>query len=883
VPKQTLKIQDFSGGLNTLQDPRDIPPNGASDLDSVKVDDPGRIRLSGGPADVGDGTGYSADHDQDGSAFNSEMQFLARVKPGTGLFQFGADKKIVQAVDTLYSSKSIQNTTSGTAPPVADTHVTLLHRGWDNSSTALSKTSIYDHNTDLWALDAVDLSASPATDDLSEPMYYNADGAIRIQEGNLNLGSTQRILQYIKRDHFKGASGASTNFNEFDGWFINKQSISYNPHIESGTVQPTSFDSHTTTDNTALSNAVEKVHVIVAQDTDETAIGWYGTGLAWQGAMSYVYDDGQESPLLIDTTTWSIAEEKKVKFKLRVCSSESTTIYMNPRLKGIKYYIKQNTSSDVKSTSWMLAAVFEFSGSKGGRRAQDTTWNQWTYDSGAGGTIKCWHAETDYFGAPPLVKTFRTETGRAPDEATDAHYKCAVVANRRVYIGNVTHAGLVGDTQQRYPDRMLKSGLAGGIMMHDVFPGKGQLDLAINDGDEIIELAHFMGKILQFKKRAVYVINVAGAQEYLESTHQYIGVSHKSQVITTASGIGWACKKGLMLYNGQSITNLIDGRLSVDDWQAFYSDGNNVTLGYDSNDAKVLIAKGAQKAAGDDMYIFDMKLKCFIFKSHGIARVEGVEDSYISNMLTDFNGDVIWYNAVDADADWATEEGSRMRGWDRLPQASSSFAYVTKDIDFGEPSTDKKIYKIYVTFRADVIGSTNVTAQYITDGEGLVMANLKEFKAPYNGVVAQGNQEGAVTAELLTTASNKWEIAELKPATATELSSVKSIRLVFRASGKALTGTITTAGTGYGTSQTIENVVNGNHAKFTFTSGSGGSDGTITGATITKGGKNWTPGSVIPVVGGNNDARYTIDTVETTKPDFEINDITIVFRPKRVK
>jgi len=888
VPKQTLKIQDFSGGLNSLQDPRDIPANAFSELDSVKIDDPGRIRLSGGIVEIGNGTGYAADHDQDTAAFQSEVQFLGFVKPGTGLFQFASDKKVVKDANTLYNYKKIQTTESpGTegdyAPATEDTHVTLLHKGHDNSSTAMSKVSIYDHTTDEWALDHVDLGATPTATSLSEPLYYNCDGAIRMQESNLNLGSDQMILQYIDRNHFIGATGDATAGNVFKGWFYNKQGISYNPHYEdgsgnttgTGTIQATTFNSdNTTPDDTSLSNECQKVHVLHMFDDDTEAIGWNATGLVWNGAISFVYDDGQESPLKVDTSTWAVAEEKKVKFKLRVCASESATVHLNPRLKGIKYYIKQSTSSDIKSTSWMLAGVFEFDGAKGARRPQDTTFNGWTYQTG-GGTVKTFYAETDYFSAPPVVRTFRTETGRAFDEATEAHYKCAVVANRRVYIGNVTHSGNVEETQKRYPDRMLKSGLANGIMMHDVFPGNAQLDLAINDGDEIVELAHFMGKILQFKKRAVYVINVAGAQEYLESTHKYLGVEHKSQVCTLASGIAWACKKGVMLYNGESITNLIDGRLSVDDWQSFYSAANNITLGYDSNDAKVIISEGAAFASNKSAYIFDMKLKCFIFKKYATATEERFSNSYTSNMLTDFNGDIIWYTAIDANDNHLTEEGSRMHGWSRTSQSSRSFAVVTKDIDFGEPSIGKKFYKAYVTFK-NGDSNSGVTCEYFTDGRTGWSA-ARPFKTDTDNIDPLGGQHaGDGPAVLAPAVPNTWQVAELKPLTPADASNIKSLKLQFQGSGKMLTGTVTVAGSGYSAGDIVFNL----YTRITLAVGGSGE---LTGITIVAGGKNWMPGDIIEVAGGDHAGRIRVDTVEGVDDDFEINDITVIFRPKRAK
>jgi hypothetical protein len=40
------------------------------------------------------------------------------------------------------------------------------------------------------------------------------------------------------------------------------------------------------------------------------------------------------------------------------------------------------------------------------------------------------------------------------------------------------------------------------------------------------------------------------------------------------------------------------------------------------------------------------------------------------------------------------------KGWEDAPTAVGSQVYTTKDIDFGEPGIIKKIYKIYMTYKA---------------------------------------------------------------------------------------------------------------------------------------------------------------------------------------
>lgn len=91
-----------------------------------------------------------------------------------------------------------------------------------------------------------------------------------------------------------------------------------------------------------------------------------------------------------------------------------------------------------------------------------------------------------------------------------------------------------------------------------------------------------------------------------------------------------------------------------------------------------------------------------------------------------------------------------------------------------------------------------------------------------------------------------------------------------------LTGTVTVAGTGYSAGDFVFNT----HTRLTLAVGGSGE---ITGLTIAKGGRDWMPGDIISVIGGDNAGRIRVDTVQGVDDDFEINDITVLFRPKSAK
>ena len=130
-------------------------------------------------------------------------------------------------------------------------------------------------------------------------------------------------------------------------------------------------------------------------------------------------------------------------------------------------------------------------------------------------------------------------------------YKTSIVANSRLYVGNIRQDG------QIFPDRMIKSPVG----KYNILPKSNFIDVAINDGDEITALEYYKDKIIQFKKNKVFVINTSGDYEFLEDTFDNIGIEYPYQTTKTPYGVVWANQSGLHLYNGENLVNLIQNKI----------------------------------------------------------------------------------------------------------------------------------------------------------------------------------------------------------------------------------------------------------------------------------------------------------------------------------
>ena len=344
-----------------------------------------------------------------------------------------------------------------------------------------------------------------------------------------------------------------------------------------------------------------------------------------------------------------------------------------------------------------------------------------------------------------------------------ATFKTGIIANNILYAGNVCQNGIY------YPDRMLKSPIG----KYPMLPSTNFIDVAINDGDEITSLKFFKDKLLQFKRNKLYIINTSEEYEYLEDTYDNLGIKEESQATVTPFGICWVNAKGCYLYNGSEVEYLIKNKISYKNWKDSESswgviDNYNPSIVYLKNNNRLLIYPStesykdinAEYSLNNDyiyyknlgyQYDFDTKSWNVLTNiaewqsstdSHNIKNMQKPLDSLedagqhrvpysdyrLSNFQYDEYNNVCFLAAGDNDTNYCIWNDSPQN---TLNNHARDFRIVTKDYDFDSPGVNKKIYKIYVTFKSTIIESdklekynqnqdlyspSNIKVSYATDG-----------------------------------------------------------------------------------------------------------------------------------------------------------------------
>ena len=423
----------------------------------------------------------------------------------------------------------------------------------------------------------------------------------------------------------------------------------------------------------------------------------------------------------------------------------------NPRISGVRIYWASN--EDGYSSLWQMFDIKFDEGCRvigvdGG--GGDSGYAPMVVDALGATYHKPDISSDNKWSHPPRLISYEAINGHSHQDTIDVdNFKASVVVNNRTYIGNIKQDDVI------HRDRMLRSPVG----QYDKFPSINDINVATNDGDQIVALLEFADRILQFKKNALYIINVSGEKEYLESEHRFKGIRNPGAACRTDYGIAWTNESGCYLYDGQQIHNLLekDGIRRIDSatWKAANA-GKYEQIGYNPHKRQIVVKDGTSTPTAGG-YIYDI-----ITKSWTISTAL-VEDA---NSLSPFinhpeDGTLLIFD----------EGNTTIDKWRDTPTDAQAISIKTKDIDFGEPGIKKNIYTVYVSYKGD---ASSVTCTYQTNGDTDAGSNF--YKSGETGATT-GATSSTTPFHSSTVGTDDWVLAELKPAAS--ISNVYSFQLIF--------------------------------------------------------------------------------------------------------
>ena len=720
MPKQIYNESDFSGGINGLDSPRDVSIGQVIEGKSISFDERGRIRLLGRAIKTDIAANLSDDIDNPG--FDS----------GTSFFRFAYDYGMLDSSDAEFDAFD-------SSPDAGETGYLVLGNR--------EHIAIWDSQAQYWFTIAIATGTDPTVGNRKMQFYF-LNGALRAYNPTFHANSKPTWFGHVKRGLFKIEAGTATH--DVSHWYktttklLPPASTANQAYVETlGSESPGKW--------TALNNNTADVAQSVADNLiihlDDQGSGNWIAG-TYPIYLSYIYDDSQESQAtkILDM---AVAVDKALYLAVTVDYTAPSNISdnFNSRITGSRLYYSDPVDGD-----GIRYHLMDISFVEGCRKFNEKAYTAWKDDAGGTNHFEC---PPDIIGKDavnetssffefedmPKVVTYEMLNGYGPTEETDIQFKCHTVLNNRLYVANIKESN--GGT---FPDRVVQTPINfTGVPQYDTFPiESGILDIAANDGDAVTALEGYGDRILVFKKKNVYVLNVANGGGYVETKLANMGVHSPHQVTATKHGIVWINSSGCYLYQEGQPINLLGDKIGTEarfitpsmKWDV--REDKFPAIAYLPRVDKLLISVGLADGHSNDAWIFSFLKKSW---SYG-AGVIGDWQQERTNFAVDDHGDAYFAQNTDAVLE--------IYKWSDSAQSHNEFNILFKDFDGGQPNIRKKFYKAYLQFRCS--DDTNVIATYGVNGN---YSNKLVFDITQAGIKSGGELEQSSTqANIIATNAN---------------------------------------------------------------------------------------------------------------------------------
>ena len=448
---------------------------------------------------------------------------------------------------------------------------------------------------------------------------YSGDGALRIVDRDFSNNLINAWFGYVGRNTTRWAGNSILN-----GWKTYPQALTF---VEG--------DIRTRADSSLTTPSSDELQIKLTEDTD-------GTGF-WNGKYKFfvaaVFDDDQESlpsKLLehdgsnLEYLDFGADSNSALKIDIAI-TPDTSEPFDNGRITGFSIYYTKDIEN--YSTYYWLGTLDEIDGWRGadGQTAalsdssNTAIMNEVTIVSDDSP-----HTYESRGFPSPLNTSIHAFNG------TDGlKYKTSCIVKNRLFVGNLSYGGKSrGSEMCVSPYRKF-----------DTLPVPyGIITVNNNDGDDIVHLEASGDRILQYKRKHLYVVNVAEiGNETVEGVFNYKGVTNPNHVVKVRNGIAWVNKQGVYLFNDNTgeITNLFyptgkktGKRIATDTWSLFFSDDS--TIGYDSVRNQLLIKKSVKATStSGDIYLYDFTVDAWSFgdkrfsKNAKITNFVVVPDGYM--------------------------------------------------------------------------------------------------------------------------------------------------------------------------------------------------------------------------------------------------------------
>lgn len=794
MPRRSLQLNDFSGGLNTKSSPRDIAPNQVTKADNVNLHNPGLILSSStSSAKLSTANAPNAQTTAGYGAFMFNSQYNTDVSGTEGnavqVFAFpenntsGTSTKILTYARDFGSTGNFTlNEASGDAQIDMQTENEVLPvYYYVDGSLFVSDEKVVDETTDeqprrlVYVKDATrlgtdissankwvdttlkietsttqfedisntDTFSTNPSDDGEFSVILQTDPTFDSQDFNtiIKTSSTEKLVTTTNPDETNPDQTADIRITDKIIYLtlqgvdddLSSQSLDYKAgdpltdvypagaftsanmdgkiiyiNGEAMRVRGVSYKSTPTNSNDILQlivdravfteNPLEHAGASEVQVVQETSIAVTGGG--WE-AGSYEFchtvidlQDNETLPQTPKTDLFAItsgAYFTGVKFRIK----DAGTWRINE--KGVRIYTRKKDGNG----RWILFLDVDYQ--RGVRK------NLFEDYQALEQVDTLYHENSTAFDiVNPSLDTYESINGYSQDEesidigtgnatGTAGGFKAATVCARRAWVANVKKNGEVYDDRIYYTP----------VNRFATFPDTYYLDIGINDGDSFTALHSLGNRLLAFKQKKLYVINVSSSSDagwYLEAEYDGMGCIFQNAVSKTPFGVCWVNRDGVYIFDGTSAPKELTARLDDDLWQKGQELSDVLlkpSISYEPKYKQLYVLQDSAMTSNSGVET-ENRVFCYDFATQGWTTRQCVGSQDVSNFVESFDGVYFFKHSDDKIHKLTNDSGTQ------------SIDLRTKDLDFGNPGLVKRVNRVFVTARGN---GTNLTLGYANDGE----------------------------------------------------------------------------------------------------------------------------------------------------------------------
>ena len=728
MPKKAINVNNFSGGLNNNTSPRDLADNEFQVLLNLSNEVPGKLKVIGDELDL----------------TTSELNAINTLNYGNGLLHYNSDRNLSNPATITETEYLLINdiTASPKRVSILDCNSTpALESDVISYGDTAAKVEMY--NIDGAVRVVPHFGSSVGTNKPKVFSYYKF--IRRLGASNVTIDH-EETGDFVATDlHIAPIRGRSLSATF--GSTVYQPDVLYNGFVDERFFRPglgsevfmlvPSVNANNPDRFLQSFSSVEEELDNWDSYTGSPANGYTDQNQGSMAVMAYFSSDtSADTDSNIDITSDSRYGLfcSKVYKDFNNTQQESESLYLGP--------IKQNASSNNIKQNLYLGLVGRMGGREDNYSGFKLYWAKISDYVEADGAnteldegnigIKYLLAEVDFekgirFAGSESYQSFGTDTANSEVQfvyprtlfttGSDAYavgktitdlltvepsliesgsvigkvntgFKTSTVINRRLYVGNVQYETSDGEIVTK-SDRVLKS-LPN---QFDFFEEESFIDAAIEDGDSIIKLSSVGNKLLQFKKRNLFIINVSRNIEFLEGTFNFKGCEKDYHVVQGEGFVAWFNRYGAFIYDGQRIVDINineNGQSVFDDWESNYYHDNNV-IGFIPKTKQVYITNNQST---NNVLMYDIK-------SQSWFTGDTTSTNDISNIITRNNGDINWVEIKSSDA--------KLVKWVNSPTSFTKTGVImqSKEYDFGTPMVNKNINTVYVNCKQ----TANMTLQ----------------------------------------------------------------------------------------------------------------------------------------------------------------------------